>query len=200
MTHRGHARWAGWAVVFGVPVVAAVASAMLAPEPHGHWSEHLSTAVLGAAQAAGVAALVLLLLRRGRIGAGSSAVVAIALAAIALQVVGNLRVASSIWQVPGDPGFGPDGYASGHDLAAQGDLVVLAAGVLFAVAAGARRWVPWPWALVALALAFVPPPFLWPAFGIGVLLARAELHPQPPSLGTHASGRPAGVERVRDRG
>ena len=155
-------------MVIAVPPLAALLTTLLAPDPSGHWSEHLGSAVLKDAQ---FALLVVLVSMLGRRTLGPLLLLALALTTVGIvfEAMGDHQVAQSIWRKPGDPGFG-SGYELGHDRAALGDVLVLAGGALFAVIAGVTRRVP-PWlAVAAVVLAIIPPPFLWPAFGIVILL------------------------------
>ena len=66
-------------------------------------------------------------------------------AGLILEVVGNLRVATSIWRTPyGDEevariGSSFAGFDAGHALAGQGDLLVVLGGIAFAVILGLTR-------------------------------------------------------------
>lgn len=163
-----------WGLV-AAPPIAAVLTIVLAPDPHGHWTGHLSSAYLGIAQFVLLVALAAVLgarswrsLPRVVSAALLLSVVAIAVG-IAYQVVGNVQVARSIWGTRGDPGFG-DGYAEGHDRAATGDLLVVIGGVAFACVVGITRRVPRWVAGVALLMVVVPPPWAWPAAGVLLVL------------------------------
>ena len=163
------ARYGKWLYFLAaVPPIASIVVTMLAPEPHGHWVQHLSLAGLKSAQ------LLLLLVLVTMLGWRTLSVpllisLAVIGAGIALQVIGSYQVADSIWRMPGDPGFG-DGYDAGHDMEALGDLIVLAGGIPFAITAGVERRVPAGLAFVAVLMAFIPPPFFWPAAGVLVLV------------------------------
>lgn len=163
---RRPGRWV-WALA-AVPPATAVLTVQLAPDPHGHWVEHLATASLGVAQ---LVVLVVLVSRPGRPGLPIPEVVAlgVVVVGIALQVAGGLQVADSIWGTSGDPGFG-GGYAQGHDRTGTGDVLVVIGGLAFAATAGLTRRVAWPVALAGLVLAVVPPPWVLPATGVLVLL------------------------------
>jgi hypothetical protein len=78
-------------------------------------------------------------------------------------------VADSIWRTAGDPGFGA-GYDQGHDRSALGDLIVLGGGLAFVVVAAAGRRASIPLAVAAAVLTVIPPPFLWPAVGVMMLM------------------------------
>lgn len=96
------------------------------------------------------------------------AIVALAVvtAGLVIEVVGNLRVAHSIWRTPyGDQEleqFGSrfNGYDSGHNLQGKGDLVVLVCGVAFAVVLGVSRRVGESAAVIGVVLSIIPPPFI----------------------------------------
>ena len=130
-----------WTLV-AIPPIVAIATSLLAPEPHGHWTEHHASAGLESAQLLLLLVLVTMLGWRtiGVLLAISFAVVA---AGIVLQVIADDKVAASIWQTTGDPGSGV-GYAEGHDMAAVNDLLVIVGGFAFAVVAGVTERVP-PW-------------------------------------------------------
>ena len=158
-----------------IPPLAAVATIVLAPDPHGHWTEHLWGAYLGGAQ------LVLLVVLAAVLGAHTwrtarrpaAVLLLLALGVIAVgivdEIVGNYQVAQSIWRTSGNPGFG-DGYVEGHDRAETGDLLVVVGGVLFAFTVGLARRVPLAIAGVALVMVVIPPPWVWPAAGVLMLL------------------------------
>jgi hypothetical protein len=163
-----------WGLVV-VPPIAAVLTVMLAPDPHGHWSEHLWGAYLDGAQLVLLVALAAMLGARGR--QSSRRVVSVLLllslgviaAGIVYEVVGNYQVAQSIWRTRGNPGFG-DGYVEGHDRAETGDLLVIVGGATFAFIVGITRRVPLMIAGLALVMVIIPPPFAWPAAGVLMLL------------------------------
>jgi hypothetical protein len=106
-------------------------------------------------------------------GRSASALLLFSLGIIAVgivnEVIGNYQVAESIWRTSGDPGFG-DGYDQGHDRAATGDLLVVVGGAAFAFIVGIARRVPIPIAGLALVMVVIPPPFVWPAAGVLMLL------------------------------
>jgi hypothetical protein len=170
-----YGRWVYGLVV--IPPVAAVLTVLLAPDPHGHWSEHLGSAYFGIAQ------LGLLVVLAGLLGRRMlSVALLIAVAVVAFGIVCNFQVASSIWRTPGDPGFGT-GYAQGHEHAETGDLLVIVGGAGFAFIAGLTRRVRLKIAGLALVMVVIPPPWLWPAAGVLVLL----LH----GLRSHNASAPA---------
>ena len=158
-----------------VPPIAAALTIALAPDPHGHWSEHLWSAYLDIAQLVLIVALVAVLGARSRrsLRRVVSAMLLLSVVTIAVgiayQVVGNFQVAQSIWGTRGDPGFG-DGYVEGHDRAATGDLLVVIGGVAFAFIVGITRRIPRLVAGVALLMVFIPPPWAWPAAGVLLIL------------------------------
>lgn len=166
LIHKTRLKW--WWTLAAIPPIVAVLTSQLAPEPHGHWTEHLSGAALKTAQ------LVLLLLLVSMLGWRtlrvllliSFAVVAIG---IVMQVLGDYQVAGSIWRTTGNPGVG-NGYAEGHDRSGLGDMLVLVGGLAFAIGAGVGRLVPAWLAVVAAVMVIIPPPFFWPAAGVLVLL------------------------------
>jgi hypothetical protein len=88
---------------------------------------------------------------------------------IALQVIGDYQVADSIWRTSGNPGFG-DGYTEGHDRSELGDLLVSVGGLAFAITAGIAQRVPGTLAVVAGVMVIIPPPWVWPAAGVLVLI------------------------------
>lgn len=185
-----------WLLVAGVPLLAAVGVSMYAPEPAGHWSEHLAGAALKAAQLVVLAGLAGVLFRR--LPSALTSMVVLVLGGIALQSLGDWRVAEAIWRSPGDPGFG-SGYESGHSLSGWGDLLVLAGGIAFAVVAVVVGRLRLGAALGVAALAVIPPPFLWPGVGVTVVLLH-ELVGSPRARTEPASdaGRGAG-EEVEDQ-
>lgn len=112
-------------------------SSLLAPKPHGHWVEHLSSVGLKSAQ------LVLVLVLVTMLGWRTLSVLllisfAVVAAGIAFQVIGDYQVADSIWRTRGDPGFGGS-YTEGHDMSGLGDLLVIVGGLAFAITAGIAR-------------------------------------------------------------
>jgi len=156
-----------------IPPAVAIATALLAPDPDGHWTEHLSGAALKASQLVVLIVLAGLVARRRRRRLPILVLAALGFVGvgIALQAFGDLEVANSIWGTTGDPGFGDgEGYEAGHDTSALGDLLVLLGGLAFAVAAGSTRLVRPAYAVVAGLLAVIPPPFLWPAVGVMFVL------------------------------
>jgi hypothetical protein len=175
-------RWVPFAVVVGVFVAtipAGVVVSALTPEPHGHWSGHLDTAVaeismivivvVGAALAwRHLGDLVVKLFA----GAALTAV----LVGLVVMAVGNLRVARSIWRTPygdedvGGIGSAISGFVSGHDLVDTGGLWVVIGGVAFAAVLGFSRRVGVRAAVAGVVLSLIPP-WLFPAGGVLFLLA-----------------------------
>ena len=152
----------------GIPPIVGILTAQLAPDPHGHWSEHLSGAGLKSAQ------LVLLLVLVTMLGWRKLSVLllisfAVIECGIVFQVIGDYQVADSIWRTSGNPGFG-EGYTEGHHKSGLGDLLVVGGGLAFAITAGIARLVPVQLAVVAAVMVIIPPPFLWPAVGALVLI------------------------------
>ena len=163
---RSTAVW--WWGVVAVPPLVAVLTTVLAPDPHGHWTEHLAAAALKSTQ------LVLLVVLAAMLGWRRwSPLLLVAGAAIAvgvvLQALGDFQVADSIWRTSGNPGFGA-GYDEGHDRSALGDLIVLGGGLAFVVAAAIGRRASIPLAVAAAVLIVIPPPFFWPAVGVMMLM------------------------------
>lgn len=154
-------RWS--LALVALPPAIGIVTALLAPEPSGHWVEHLSSVGLKSTQLAALAVAAVLLRRSWN--ASQLVVLAVVALGIVLQVAGDWSVARSIWRTTGDPGGGA-GYEWGHVASGLGDLTVVIAGLAFAlvlvVTKRARVWV----AVLAATLAFVPPPFLWPAAGV----------------------------------
>ena len=89
--------------VASAPPIVAVLTLLLAPDPHGHWTEHLWGAYLGSAQLVVLFVLAALLGSRALSGALLVALLVITVG-IAYQVIGNFQVADSIWGTRGDPG------------------------------------------------------------------------------------------------
>jgi hypothetical protein len=151
-----------------IPPIVAMITVLLAPDPHGHWSEHLSGAGLKGAQ---LALLLVLLTMLGWRTLSVALLLAFAVTATGMlaQVLGDVQVADSIWRTSGDPGSG-DGYEEGHDTSGLGDLLVFLGGIAFAIVAGVTRRVPVKLAVLAAVLTIIPPPFFWPAVGVLVLV------------------------------
>ncbi|MDQ3292837.1 MAG: hypothetical protein M3527_00070 [Actinomycetota bacterium] len=89
-------------------------------------------------------------------------------AGIALQALGDVRIVDAMWRTTGDPASAAS--SAGHDLAGLGDLVVLVGGFVFALVAGLTRRVRPAFAVLAAVMVIIPPPFLWPAAGVLLVL------------------------------
>lgn len=158
-----------------IPPLVAVVTNVLAPDPHGHWTEHLWGVYFGGAQLVLLVVLATVLAARTWRTAPRPAEMLLWLAlgvivvGIVHEIVGNYQVAQSIWRTSGDPGFG-DGYVEGHDRAETGDLLVTAGGVVFALTVGVARRVPLAIAGLAVVMVVIPPPWVWPAAGVLMLL------------------------------
>ena len=166
MEDRKYSRWL-W-LVFVIPPAAAIITNLLAPDPHGHWTEHLTGVGLKSVQLILLIVLVAMLGWR-KLGIPLLIPFAIVAVGIVYQVVGDYQVADSIWRTSGDPGSGI-GYVGGHDTSAFGDLIVLAGGFAFAVIAGATRRVQAKFAVIGVVMLIIPPPFFWPATGVLMLV------------------------------
>lgn len=166
-------RW--WWAVLAIPPLFAVLATVVAPNPRGHWTEHLSGGTLKSTQLLLLVGLVAILGCHGASARGRtlSPLLLIALAVIGIgivfQVFGDFQVADSIWRTSGDPGFG-DGYDQGHDNSAFGDLIVIVGGLAFVVIAAISHRVSIWLAIVAAVLMIIPPPFFWPAVGVMMLV------------------------------
>ena len=111
------------------------------PEPSGHWSGHLASAAISGGVAAAVAlGTTLVWTRLPWYVVASVAAMEIGLAA---QIVGNLRVARSIWATSYEDvravGSSFAGFESGHGVAAWGDGLVVAGGLAFGVLLAVSR-------------------------------------------------------------
>lgn len=166
MEDRRFSRWL-W-LVFAIPPAAAIITNLLAPDPHGHWTEHLVPVGLKSVQ---LILLIVLIVMLGWRKLGVPLLISFVVVAIGIvyQVIGDLQVAESIWRTTGDPGFGI-GYDNGHDTTAFGDLIVVVGGFAFAVTAGATRRVRAKFAVIAVVMVIIPPPFFWPAAGVLMLV------------------------------
>ena len=166
MVMRQYSKWL-WLLV-AIPPIVAVLTNFLAPEPDGHWVEHLFAATMKVAQ------LVLLLVLVTMLGWRTLRLLllisfAVIVTGIVFQVLGDYQVADSIWRKPGDPSYGA-GYVEGHDRSAFGDLLVMTGALAFAVVAGVTRRVRPRLAIIVLPMVIIPPPFFWPAAGVLVLV------------------------------
>jgi hypothetical protein len=166
-------RWAPFGLLAIAPAVAALAD-LLVPGPRGHWSGHLESEAVAAGQFLAVVAGAVL--ARRRLNVVLVVVLAIVAVGLALEVVGNQRVAASIWQTPYSDeeaaAIGPslEGFESGHTLAGNGDMMVVVGGLAFVVALGALRRVG-PGVAVAGVVLSLSPPWILPAVGTVLLLA-----------------------------
>jgi hypothetical protein len=166
-------RWAPFGLFLVAPAVGAVAGLLLSG-PRGHWSGHVGSETAAAGQLLAVVAGAVLARRRLNV----LLVVPLAVVAVGLvlEVVGNQRVAASIWQTSyGDEevaAVGPsfEGFESGHALAGTGDMLVVVGGLAFALALGAFRRVGPGVALAGVVLSIFPP-WILPAVGTVLLLA-----------------------------
>jgi len=115
-------------------------------------------------------------LARRRLNVLLVVLLAVVAVGLVLEVVGNQRVAASIWQTSyGDEeaaAIGPsfEGFESGHELAGTGDMLVVLGGLAFALALGALRRVG-PGVAVAGVVLSLFPPWILPAVGMVLLLA-----------------------------
>lgn len=151
-----------------IPPIAALLTVLLAPHPHGHWSEHLWGAYLALAQLVLIVTLATLLMRR-HLSVLLPVVLAVVAVGIVYEILGNFQVASSIWRTSGNPGFG-SGYTQGHERAETGDLLVTVGGAAFALIAGLTQRAPVKVAGLALVMVVIPPPWMWPGAGVLMLL------------------------------
>jgi hypothetical protein len=202
-------RWTPSVLVVSLFIAAIVAVFLvgtLAPQPRGHWTDHLTNATIDASML--VIVLVGTALTWRRLGQRpviflAAAALAIVLIGLLVEVVGNMRVAHVIWQTPyGDDSVdayasGLPGYDSGHTLAGNGDLLVLVGGIAFATVLGVSRRVGTGVALGGAALSIIPPPFIIPAFGVTFLLAWL-LRPMS-HHGNRVCGLPINEAKVRRR-
>jgi hypothetical protein len=166
-------RWAPFGLFLVAPAVGAVAE-LLVSGPRGHWSGHVGSEAAAVGQLLAVVAGAVL--ARRRLNVLLVMLLAVVAVGLALEVVGNQRVAASIWQTSyGDEeaaAVGPlfEGFESGHALAGTGDMLVVVGGLAFAVALGAFRRVG-PGAAVAGVVLSLFPPWILPAVGTVLLLA-----------------------------
>jgi hypothetical protein len=178
--------------LLALPVVVGLVVGLLAPKPSGHWTGHLTNVAVEVGQVAAV--MVALLLAGRRLDGRSRRIAALIPIGLALEIVGNWRVARSIWATPyGDDevsavGDQYEGFEAGHTLAGYGDLVLLVVGIAFAISLGLTHRVPGGIAVAGGALAVIPPPFVIPAVGVVFLLVYVYVFPE-------RTGRP----RLRSR-
>jgi hypothetical protein len=175
-------RWSPFGLLLIAPLAAILIQA-LAPTPHGHWSSHLGNVAISASQfVVLVGASALVATRQPRGGRLLTLVALFLLAVVAvglvIQMVGNQRVAASIWQTDYGDGLaglvGPafPGFESGHIVAGRGDWLVWLGGMAFTAMLGLLRRVPTGVAVTGFALSLLPP---WALPGVGVLFLLAYL-------------------------
>jgi hypothetical protein len=175
-------RWSPFGLLLVAPVAASITQG-LAPMPHGHWSSHLANTAISASHLAVLIVVAVPLAVRQRLGGRRSTLLALAILAVVavglvMQVVGNQRIAASIWQTDygdhaaGLVGPGYPGFASGHALAARGDMLVWLGGLAFTVTLGLLRRVPAGVAVVGVVFSLLPP---WILPGLGVVFVLAWL-------------------------
>ena len=95
-------RWSAFGLLLVAPIAASITQT-LAPMPHGHWSGHLGNVAISAGQLVALVAAAALLVARQRLGGRLLTLIAVALLAVVavglvIQMLGNQRVAASIWQ------------------------------------------------------------------------------------------------------
>ena len=183
---QGARRWTPSALVVGFFIAASVVVSVVganAPQPHGHWTGHLTNAIIDVGMR--IVVLVGAALAWPRLGQGltrllAAAALAIVVIGLIVEVVGNLRASHVIWQTPyGDnsvdayastlPGY--SSYNSGHALQGKGDLLVVVGGIAFVIVLAAFRRVGSGALIAGVILSIIPPPFIIPAFGVAFLLA-----------------------------
>jgi hypothetical protein len=166
-------RWAPFGLFLAAPAVGILVD-LLVSGPRGHWSGHLGSGAAAAGQLLAVVAGAVL--ARRRLNVLLVALLAVVVVGLVLEVVGNQRVAASIWQTAyGDEeaaAIGPsfEGFESGHALAETGDMLVVLGGLAFALALAAFRRVR-PGGAVAGVVLSLFPPWILPAVGTVLLLA-----------------------------
>jgi hypothetical protein len=154
--------------------VAAVVGYQFLPEPSGHWSGHMASALLSA----GVAVAVLLgtALVVKRLPWHALASVAVVVIGLTLEVVGNVRVAAALWATSYDDAeagvIGPSfpGYVWGHRVVDRGDQLAILGGLALVLSLGFSRRVGKVAAVTCGVLALFPQ-WVYPALGSVVLLA-----------------------------
>lgn len=175
-------RW--WLSIVVLPPLAAIILGVTAPDPSGHWVEHLTGAGLKATQMAVVTALVIVIGPR-RIPIALLIAIAVCVVGMFIQALGDYRVADVLWRTPGEPHL--PGFDAAHELTMNGDTIVLVGGLAFAVLAGALRSITLRMMLLAVVMVVIPPPFFWPAMGVLVVLLANVLS------GRHLQRRPAAL-------
>jgi hypothetical protein len=154
--------------------MAMVVVIVTAPDPHGHWSDHLGGV---AVDWSGAAVLVVGAgLARRRLG-WTVLILPVVVVGLMIAGTGDRRVANSIWKVPGEntssfQADDPADYVSGHDLDEQGGRVMQIAGLIFVLAVGVTGRVRGRAAMVG-ALFAIAPPWLMGGFGAWWITARA---------------------------
>jgi hypothetical protein len=167
-------RWAPFGLFLVAPAVGVLADLLVVSGPRGHWSGHVGSGAAAAGQLLAVVAGAVL--ARRRLNVLMVVLLAVVALGLVLEVVGNQRVAASIWQTSyGDEevtAVGPsfEGFESGHALAGTGDMLVVVGGLAFALALGAFRRVG-PGVVVAGVALSIFPPWILPAVGTVLLLA-----------------------------
>jgi hypothetical protein len=168
-------RWAPFGLLAVAPAVGVLAGAFVPSGPRGHWSDHLASGVAAGGQL--LAVVVGAVLARRRLNVLLLVLVAVVAVGLVLEVVGNQRVAASIWLTSYDDQeagvIGPtlEGFESGHALAAVGDWMVILGGLAFALTLRAFRRVGDGMTVAGSVLSLLPPPFILPAVGVVLLLA-----------------------------
>jgi len=168
--------WRRWAPfgLFAIAPAVGVLTDLLVSGPRGHWSGHVGSGAAAAGQLLAVVAGALL--ARRRLNILLVVLLAVVAVGLVLEVIGNQRVAASIWQTSyGDEeaaAIGPsfEGFESGHALAGTGDMMVVVGGLAFALALGAFRRVGLGVAVAGVVLSLLPP-WILPAVGAVLLLA-----------------------------
>jgi len=167
-------RWAPFGLFLVAPAVG-VAAGLAVSGPTGHWSGHVGSGAAATGQL--LAVLLGAVLARRRLNVLLLLLLAVVAVGLALEAIGNQRVAASIWQTSyGDeeaaaigPGF--EGFESGHALAGTGDMLVVLGGLAFALTLGAFRRVGPGGTVAGVGLSVIPPPWILPAVGTVLLLA-----------------------------
>jgi hypothetical protein len=153
--------------------VAAIGVDPFWPEPSGHWSGHLASAVMSAGVVVALAIGTALVFRGLPWHALAS--IAIVFVGLTLEGVGNVRVANSMWatsyndEEAGSIGPSFPGYEWGHAVAERGDVLVMLGGLALALSLGLSHRVSKAAACTCGLLALFPP-WIYPALGSLVLL------------------------------
>jgi hypothetical protein len=176
----GVRRWSALGLLLVGPL-AAVLVALLHPGPSGHWSGHLASAAMSTGVAIAVAAGAALVW--SRLPWPAIPALAITIAGLAMEAVGNVRAARSLWETSYDDAqaalYGPShpGYEWGHTVAEWGDSLVILGSLALVVVLGASRRVGVVVAIVCGVLAFFPP-WIYPSLGTIVILAWLRARPR----------------------